>query len=492
MVFGRALLRQSIEQKTKGPILWYDESLVDYGSFAEAVKHEEDEIIFSFEVNLGKPAKKVGQDRWAYMDFFQEDNNLFYSECELTISVVIAETAGGKETYTKKISLSFHENTCEIIYLDQNNVDKIIVNGKTFESSEDTKLIARQGEFLTSFQQLMRRKMKRDDGRGRTAWYPVRNSLIFSLHREVSNRVHGKTGSDTIRRISGRLLLGNDEEMLKRMASMGGATNTWKSSIKRLSAQGPIFLNLKNAIIASKLEEIVGLADRNISKYFRDIKYVAPVRATAQRYYRRQELSVSEIDRSGGNVAMFLDSLTPTEKERFNSWMKEHFDVVISATRSGGHIALELSKSGEGRGTNLADIGFGYSQILPIAVQIWSATLRTRVPRHGLRRNQATCLVIEQPELHLHPEYQARIADILSTCINKEEGEGVSVIAETHSQHLVNRLGQLILEEKISKDNVQVIIFDDKEEGGVRFSEFDDNGVLQNWPFGFFEPNYSN
>ncbi|MBK8070549.1 MAG: DUF3696 domain-containing protein [Ramlibacter sp.] len=63
---------------------------------------------------------------------------------------------------------------------------------------------------------------------------------------------------------------------------------------------------------------------------------------------------------------------------------------------------------------------------------------------------------------------------------------------ETHSQHLVNRLGALIEKGHLDPKDVSIILFEQDPNRAdttkIRVSEFDSEGVLRNWPFGFFDP----
>lgn len=68
-------------------------------------------------------------------------------------------------------------------------------------------------------------------------------------------------------------------------------------------------------------------------------------------------------------------------------------------------------------------------------------------------------------------------------------GEPVQIIAETHSSSLINRLGELVANGTVKREDVQIVMFDQGSALSpvtIRTSEFDDDGVLQNWPFGFF------
>jgi len=91
---------------------------------------------------------------------------------------------------------------------------------------------------------------------------------------------------------------------------------------------------------------------------------------------------------------------------------------------------------------------------------------------------------------------QARLADIFVNTAVAAQGQGVRIrfVIETHSQAIVNRLGHLVESKRIDPKSVQVLLF---ERGGgsedpriskLRHAEFDSEGVLKNWPFGFFLP----
>ncbi|WP_219706549.1 hypothetical protein [Burkholderia sp. COPS] len=94
----------------------------------------------------------------------------------------------------------------------------------------------------------------------------------------------------------------------------------------------------------------------------------------------------------------------------------------------------------------------------------------------------------------MHPAFQEQLADLFVAAAtgDPEIHNGktrIRVIAETHSSSLINRLGELIAEKKVSRDDVQVVMFDQKSVDGemeIRISEFDGDGVLTNWPYGFF------
>ena len=122
---------------------------------------------------------------------------------------------------------------------------------------------------------------------------------------------------------------------------------------------------------------------------------------------------------------------------------------------------------------DLTHVGVGVSQILPILVMCFLA-------------GKGDSIILEQPELHLHPKVQTRLADFFVS-IN---ALGKQCILETHSEYLINRLRYLVAkteEEKIGDDTM--IYFVEKEEGHSVYREITINkyGVIEDWPKGFFD-----
>ncbi|OQW90496.1 MAG: hypothetical protein BWK78_06845, partial [Thiotrichaceae bacterium IS1] len=103
-------------------------------------------------------------------------------------------------------------------------------------------------------------------------------------------------------------------------------------------------------------------------------------------------------------------------------------------------------------------------------------------------------IAIEQPELHLHPRLQAQLADVFAYLVkpsDQRKSSAFRLLIETHSETIINRLGQLIQRGDLSPSNVQIVLFEpDKDQGGttVRTTTYDDEGCLIDWPYGFFLP----
>lgn len=119
----------------------------------------------------------------------------------------------------------------------------------------------------------------------------------------------------------------------------------------------------------------------------------------------------------------------------------------------------------------LPDVGFGVSQVLPVLVQCLYA------PEHST-------IILEHPDLHLHPSAQAALADFL---VDVTQQRKLQLIVESHSEHLLRRLQRRAAEDKLHPDEV-ALYFCDIQDGVSCLTtlEFDEFGQISNWPDGFF------
>jgi hypothetical protein len=120
---------------------------------------------------------------------------------------------------------------------------------------------------------------------------------------------------------------------------------------------------------------------------------------------------------------------------------------------------------------NIADAGLGVSQTLPVLVALLAA-----------KPGQA--VYIEQPEIHLHPRAQVRLADVLAEAAKR----GVRVIAETHSSLLLQAVQTLVAKGELDPDLVKLHWFVRNEADGsteVRSANLDEEGAYGDWPTDF-------
>jgi predicted ATPase len=126
---------------------------------------------------------------------------------------------------------------------------------------------------------------------------------------------------------------------------------------------------------------------------------------------------------------------------------------------------------------NLADVGFGLSQVLPVLVQCFYP-------------ERDSTVLFEQPELHLHPRAQTGLADLFIQAINAQEGgvpRNAQFIVESHSEHFLRRLQRRIAEGKLSPEQTALYFCEPGSEGSsIKALKLDEYGNITNWPEKFF------
>ena len=123
------------------------------------------------------------------------------------------------------------------------------------------------------------------------------------------------------------------------------------------------------------------------------------------------------------------------------------------------------------------DVGVGLSQLLPVIVEV--------VDIAPMRRRMPSLLLVEQPELHLHPKLQGDVLDMFIEGYSQDVNR--QVLAETHSEQMILRLQRRIREGIIQANNVSVIFVESDSVHGSKVQELqiDDDGVIDEWPTSF-------
>lgn len=117
-------------------------------------------------------------------------------------------------------------------------------------------------------------------------------------------------------------------------------------------------------------------------------------------------------------------------------------------------------------------VGFGLTQVLPIIVAALAA-----------KKNDL--LIVENPEVHLHPAGQSMLGRFLSTVANA----GVQVVIETHSDHILNGIRRSVKSKAIGPEKIEMHYFQPRssEESQVTSPQIDQSGNITHWPKGFFD-----
>jgi predicted ATPase len=164
-----------------------------------------------------------------------------------------------------------------------------------------------------------------------------------------------------------------------------------------------------------------------------------------------------------------------------NRWLKAVGRVRILAlrriSRSARIYEVRVKDADSQRWANFADVGFGIGQALPVLVE-------------GLRTPPEAQFMVQEPEIHLHPDAQLHMADFLVSLARS----GRRVVVETHSENLLLRIRRRILGNPRSslrlKPSEVSIIYVRKTTGGTSEAialPVDDLAQIARWPTGFME-----
>ncbi len=196
--------------------------------------------------------------------------------------------------------------------------------------------------------------------------------------------------------------------------------------------------------------------------------HIGPLREMPSRAYRVDQMSAAG---SAGSVVEVLDRQRQAQKRVSEAMSRMGMARDVSLLPlAPGYVGIALTDPLTGRVDNLADVGFGVSQVLPILVSLATA------------RPHSTVL-IEQPELHLHPDAQGQLADVMVEFSRETQS---SLVMETHSEHIMLRLQRRVAEGSLAPEDVAIYVVDG---GIVRGIALDSVGRLDAaaMPEGFFE-----
>jgi AAA15 family ATPase/GTPase len=214
-------------------------------------------------------------------------------------------------------------------------------------------------------------------------------------------------------------------------------------------------------------------------------RYIGPLRDYPERYYIFSEGDSEDVGKSGSGMGglLFRD---PEFLEKINSQLVQFelgYELQVTSFNDGKSsdtsdvYALRLMDKHKKVQVNLLDVGFGISQVLPVIVQSMFAHRKT--------------IIIEQPEIHIHPRLQTRLGSLFAECI-RPPFENQFVI-ETHSEHLMLRLQKLIRKGELNADDISVIYIDRTTDGTrcLQLRLDTEGDFIDEWPGGFFEEDFN-
>jgi len=166
-----------------------------------------------------------------------------------------------------------------------------------------------------------------------------------------------------------------------------------------------------------------------------------------------------------------------TYTDHLSDWLKFLGLAEKIQISNAGKIQINQGSIGES-GTTLENIGVGVSQVLPVLLSCMTSQ----------KNENNEILLLEQPELHLHPSAQAKLADffIAVSVTNKK-----TLFVETHSEHILNRLRLRKIQLRDINEFIKIFFSTKQTNGQTKIEEFsikDDGSYdFDRYPDGFFD-----
>jgi predicted ATPase len=216
-----------------------------------------------------------------------------------------------------------------------------------------------------------------------------------------------------------------------------------------------------------------------LEEQFARIHYLGPLREPPSRLYNWSGGEPADMGRRGENVIAAILSkgknkyISPgphkkrqTLEERIANWLQElgliHSFSVSRIAKDANIYEVKVKRTPYSAEVLITDVGFGISQILPVIAICYYV-------------EEGSTILLEQPEIHLHPSVQMGLADVFIDAI---KNRNIQIILESHSEHLLSRLQRRMAEGVITQDELSIYFCEQLN--------LDPAGNISNWPKDFF------
>ncbi|RON81594.1 AAA family ATPase [Pseudomonas fluorescens] len=474
------LIRQSAEADTRSPILWYG-SFVDFGDLQTATRADTDEVMFDFKLNL---SIDDSIDFWEQLseniaERFTVGNNKNY---KLDVGFTLGLRKGAGLESTNRIQLEIESVKILILYSGTKVIGlSVYLDDVLLYEGFEGRTINTKGNLIpTDF--LSEAELR--------AWPPALSKPVFrkAFVEYIAGLHHSNKKREAIVKSLTEIVFLPSSKIHAALKKSFSDDKTFLSNLA--AAKDEIVRTSFAYLVSANLSKILSAVDEALTNFYKGVRYLGPVRASAERFYRYQDLQVGQVDHTGSNLPMVLNSLGVSEKAELNNWILENFEFELDITNTGSHYAIKIKDAGSLQYYNVSDMGFGYSQLLPIIVSIWLESREKNSGIFGLYKDRQLVFAIEQPELHLHPHMQHKFGKAIAKIANLKGEDDFCFIVETHSKHIIDSIGESIEDGIIKNSDVNVSLFDRNDSGvtSTSGSGFDEHGYLEVWPAGFLSP----
>jgi predicted ATPase len=237
---------------------------------------------------------------------------------------------------------------------------------------------------------------------------------------------------------------------------------------------------LFQGLVNERIFEEIGINKSDIRFH---VDYIGPIRIDPSRIITFEGYKkYANVGIKGENTySILLNSYLQKDKlfERVSQWMEENLEgqklVIEQNSPSSGTYSIYVQRNGSK--VNIADVGQGLGQVLPVIVQSYM-------------NNEVDVAVIEQPVLHLHPAAHANVAYRLAESALETRKK---YIIETHSENIILGIRKLISDpaSNLSPEDVVIYFIDtDGESAYLDKIEINEAGELSKWPTGVFSESF--
>ena len=470
------LLKETSRHELRGPILWFDENN-DFGDFSNTLsRHAEgDKDMITMEFTWQQ------SDRWNWGYYYlSEEEGVGRKRNKIKIEIGISKYQD--KNYFKKIRIVTEDNDILLENETPNDVVKLTIDDREIKSGA----YKWQYGFRGILPQLS----------------PINNySPKEIINASIQNIYEDKNAKfdDFYFFISSQRSL-SDDSIWKNIS--GHLSKRKGTKLVRNYKKTEDYTTIMDTIKWAYLTRYISFIDDELSNYFNHTYYVTPLRYNFLRYMRNRDLAVEYVESTGKNVMEYILSLNDEERDSYIEYIGKTLEIKINVEGDDNKSICVTMKDGEH--DNIVDVGYGYSQVLPVATILWDRAYKKE------SRNNENTIVIEQPEVHLHPAMQKKLARLFVEALNlaKERQRKLTLIVETHSSALVNHLGKYVQNDnkphipelldyyqtdeesdvKISNEEISVYLFD-KHNGitNITRTSYDKSGRIVRWPIGFLD-----
>jgi hypothetical protein len=346
------LLRQSIMTRTSTPLLWYGD-LVDFGSFPGAVFNNETnrEISFLFELD-----NVVVSSSARYLYFYSRPRRARPYQ-KVVFEVDVSSEKDASRISSISVNLTEQNTRFDLKVDSSGQAQSLTVNGEdVLHLFGASRLVLTPGAIFPEIVVVREEPEKVAPSLMQIGMPEISLAVADLIAPHLDKRIK----KDAAIELAIRLLVleSFDKASLEEHAQQT-EVRTWKKLLLNVATKDRknLYTQLQLLFFANHFFGLLREVTSRLRGTLSQTLYIGPARARSERYYRYQDLSVSEIDADGENFAMFLNSLRWDQFDNLSAWIGRLFGYQISLSRPSGHISINLIE--ENSETNIVDTGYG-------------------------------------------------------------------------------------------------------------------------------------